>query len=177
MARILYGVAGEGSGHSSRAKEIINYLLKRGHEVKIVSYDRGFANLKKMMNFDVEEITGLGFAYRNNRVNYAETALKNFLMSPKLAESFYKTVKIFDKFKPHIIFSDFEPMTATVANLKKIPLISIDNQHRLTDAKTEYPKKYEMEAIAAKTVTKLMVQFAKAYLVITFFKTKSFSPA
>ncbi len=56
MARIIYGVAGEGSGHSSRSREIIAYLQSRGHTVKVVSYDRGYRNLCD--KFDVFETEG-----------------------------------------------------------------------------------------------------------------------
>ena len=45
MSRVLYGVSGEGSGHSSRALEIGRYLQSQGHEVHVVSYDRGLRNL------------------------------------------------------------------------------------------------------------------------------------
>ena len=33
MSKIVYGVSGEGSGHSSRASEIIPFLLELGHEI------------------------------------------------------------------------------------------------------------------------------------------------
>ena len=53
MARIVYGVSGEGSGHSSRAREMLTHLVSAGHQVKVVSYDRGYRNLKD--DFDVFE--------------------------------------------------------------------------------------------------------------------------
>ena len=46
MAKIVYGVSGEGSGHSSKAREMIKDLKQLGHTVKVVSYDRGHNNLK-----------------------------------------------------------------------------------------------------------------------------------
>ncbi|RTZ96126.1 MAG: hypothetical protein DSY90_11460 [Deltaproteobacteria bacterium] len=33
---MIYGVSGEGSGHSSRAREMAGYLVEKGHDVKIV---------------------------------------------------------------------------------------------------------------------------------------------
>lgn len=39
MTRIVYGVSGEGSGHSSRARELAAHLIDLGHEVKLVSID------------------------------------------------------------------------------------------------------------------------------------------
>ncbi len=53
MAKILYGVAGQGSGHSIRSHEVISYLKSRGHDVKIVSHDTGYKNLSK--DFEVDE--------------------------------------------------------------------------------------------------------------------------
>ena len=62
MAKIVYGVSGEGSGHSSRAREMISHLEAVGHIVKVVSYDRGYNNLKD--EFDVFETEGLHITYK-----------------------------------------------------------------------------------------------------------------
>ena len=58
MVNILYGVNGEGSGHSSRAREVIAHLEAQGHRVHVASFDRGLRNLKD--DFDVTEIDGGG---------------------------------------------------------------------------------------------------------------------
>jgi len=168
MVKILYGVAGQGSGHSSRAKEIINYLEKNGHTVKVVSYDKGYKNLKD--DFDVEEIFGLSFSYKNNEAQYLSTFFKNFFKTPEAVKSVERVSKLFDEFKPQIVFSDFEPISGLVANAKKIPLVSIDNQHYLTNTKIVFPKKYEQEAFAGKAVTKIVFLNVKAYLVTCFAK-------
>jgi uncharacterized protein (TIGR00661 family) len=170
MANILYGVAGEGSGHSSRAKEIIRFMQGEGHAVKVVSYDKGLKNLSP--HFDVEKIFGLHFSYKNNRVQYIPTVLKNLNHLPNAIKSINKVSKLVDTFKADIVFSDFEPISGLVANKKKLPLISIDNQHRLTNTKMEYPKKYKTDAVAAKTVTRLMLHSTKACLVISFYETE-----
>ena len=60
MAKIVYGLAGEGSGHSSRAREMITHLAQIGHAVRVVSYDRGYNNLKD--DFDVFQTEGLHIA-------------------------------------------------------------------------------------------------------------------
>src|SRR5690349_21499300 len=71
MANILYGVNGEGSGHSTRAKEVISYLQKQGHTVHVASFDRGLRNLSE--SFEVTEIYGFRIAYVNNQVRYRRT--------------------------------------------------------------------------------------------------------
>ena len=170
MAKILYGVTGEGLGHSSRSREIINYLEKKGHTVKVVSYGKGYENLQD--SFGVEKIFGLHFSFKNNEVQYLATFLKNSLKTPEAIKSIDRVSKIVDEFKPQIVFSDFEPISGLVANLKKIPLISIDNQHRITNTKIEFPKKYKQEVFTAKTVISLMISNTKACLVIAFAKTE-----
>jgi uncharacterized protein (TIGR00661 family) len=171
MARILYGVAGEGSGHSSRAKEVITHLLAKGHEVKIVSYDRGYQNLKQ--HFSVEEIFGLSFDYKNNKVRVLPTIIKNAWQMPAAKKSLDKVLRLIKEFKPQIVISDFEPLSCLAANLNGLPLISIDNQHRLTNAKIEYPKQYETDAALARAVTRLLIFNTKACLIISFDKPKT----
>jgi len=170
MANILYGVSGVGSGHSSRAREISNYLIKNGHKVKILSYGRGFENLNP--HFDVEKIFGLIFDQQENKINYFKTVYKNLINSHAALGSIGNILKIIDDFKPDVVFTDFEPLSSLCANIKKLPLISIDNQHRITDTCIEYPDKYNKEALAAKTIINLMVINTKACLVTNFFKTK-----
>ena len=43
MANILYGVNGEGAGHSTRAKEVLSHLVAKGHVVRR-SFDRDLRN-------------------------------------------------------------------------------------------------------------------------------------
>lgn len=169
MAKILYGVAGEGSGHSSRAREIINHLEQEGHIVKVISYGKGYKNLKG--SFDTEKIFGLHFVYKNNEVQYLSSLFKNAFETPKAIKSIDKVSKIVDDFKPQIVFSDFEPISCLVANIKKVPLISIDHQHFITNTKIEFPQKYRQEALAAIAVTNLMIFNSKACLVTTFVET------
>ena len=170
MAKILYGVTGQGSGHSSRSREIIDYLESEGHIVKVVSYGKGYKNLKD--SFDVENIFGLYFSYKNNEVQYLSTLFKNLLKTPEAIKSINKVFKIVDDFKPQIVFSDFEPISGLVANIKKLPLISIDNHHSITNTKIEFPKKYNQEAFAAKAVIRSMFFNTKTCLVTAFAKTE-----
>ena len=171
MAKILYGVAGEGSGHSSRTKEICRHLKEKGHEIKIVSHGRGYDNLRPY--FDTEKIFGLHFAYKDNKVQYNKTIINNALKTPQAIKSLKEVLGLIDSFKPSIVFSDFEPISCIAANIKKLPLISVDNQHRITNTAIKYPKKYESQALAAKTVINLMIFNSKACLVTSFFKAKA----
>jgi len=168
MANILYGVNGEGAGHSTRANEVLAHLVARGHTVRVASFDRGLRNLKD--RFDVTEIYGFRLAYVNNRVRYQRTIAKNLLSVPQAARSLSRLKDLVDEWKIDFVITDFEPLTCHVGHRKGLPVISIDNQHCLTNAVVSYPKQYRRDAAAAKLVTRLMTPRADAYLVISFFR-------
>ena len=167
MANILYGVNGEGAGHSTRAKEVLTHLAARGHAVHVASFDRGLQNLKP--HFEVTEIYGFRFAYVNNRVRYKRTIAKNLVTIPQARKSLSDLNALVEQWRIDLVITDFEPLTCHVAHKRKLPVISIDNQHCLTNVEVSYPKQYRRDAAAAKLVTKLMTPRANAYLVISFF--------
>jgi uncharacterized protein (TIGR00661 family) len=167
MANILYGVNGEGSGHSSRAREVITHLQRRGHRVHVASFDRGYRNLKD--DFDVTEIDGLRLAYVENRVRYRKTVVRNLLHVPQAARKVRDLGRKAEGWNLDLVITDYEPIACHLGHKMKLPIIAIDNQHLLTDAEITYPRACRKEAAAAKLVTRLMTPRANAYLVISFF--------
>jgi uncharacterized protein (TIGR00661 family) len=168
MARIVYGVAGEGSGHSSRASEIASHLRDQGHTLRLVSYDRGYQNLKA--DFDVFEAEGLCIASEDNKVSVVKTFTENI---KKLPEGF-KTLqelrhKLFKEFQPDCVITDFEPMTAYLANHYSLPLMTIDNQHRMRYLKYAGPSHLQVDARVTKAIIRAMVPRPDVSLVTTFY--------
>ena len=168
MANILYGVNGEGAGHSTRAKEVLTHLVAQGHQVHVASFDRGLQNLKD--KFEVTEIYGFRFSYVNNRVRYKRTIAKNLITVPQARKSLSHLNEIAQDADIDLVITDFEPLTCHLGHKRRLPVISIDNQHCLTNAVVSYPRQYRRDAAAAKIVTKLMTPRANAYLVISFFR-------
>jgi len=167
MANILYGVNGEGAGHSTRAKEVLNHLRDQGHALHVASFDRGLRNLSDQ--FEVTEIFGFRFAYVNNRVRYKRTIAKNLVTMNQAAKSVSRLKDLIADWKIDLVITDFEPLTCHVGHRMGLPVISIDNQHCLTNAVVSYPRRYRRDAAAAKLVTRVMTPHADAYLVISFF--------
>jgi len=174
MPNILYGVNGEGSGHSTRAKEVITHLAGGGHNIHIVSFDRGLANLRK--DFPVTEIFGWRLAYVNNQVRYRRTLARNLLAAPKAAASISRIKQLIDDHAIDLVITDFEPLSSHAARRKRLPVVSIDNQHTLTNTDVTYPSQYRGDASAAKMVTRLMVPHANAYLATSFFDARVTKP-
>lgn len=174
MANILYGVNGEGSGHSTRAKEVITHLQQRGHNVHVVSFDRGLTNLQR--DFEVTEIYGWRLEYLNNEVRYRRTIAKNLLGARRTVAAISRLKQLVDEQHIEIVITDFEPLSCHVAHRKHLPVISIDNQHFLTNTEVTYPKECRRDASAAKLVIKFMVPRAGAYLATSFFSATVTKP-
>jgi uncharacterized protein (TIGR00661 family) len=170
MANILYGVNGEGAGHSSRAREMITHLQGKGHNVHVVSFDRGLKNLAA--DFEVTEIFGMRLATVHNRVRYGRTVLRNLLTVPSAAKSVRKLNRLAEEWRIQVVITDFEPMSCHAGHKLGLPVLSIDNQHCLTYGEISYPSEYRKEAAAAKLVTRLMTPNADAYFVTSFFSAK-----
>jgi len=168
MAKIVYGVSGEGSGHSSRAKEMLSHLVQAGHTVKAVSYDRGYRNLKD--DFDVFETEGLHIASEDNKVSIVKTFTGNLR---KLPEGHRKLQalrqELFKEFKPDCVITDFEPMTAYLANHYDLPLITIDNQHRMRYMEYPCPAHLTKDRLITETVIRAMVPKPDVSLVTSFY--------
>jgi uncharacterized protein (TIGR00661 family) len=173
--KILFGVAGEGLGHSARAKIVIQHLKKQGHKVKIITYHQGYWDLKNEFN-DVKKIFGLRFSHKNGKTTYPGTVLENIKKTPEATKSFQDVKKIIKKFNPDIIFTDLEPLSSLVAHLYKIPLVSIDNQHRITQGEVEYNKKWILDYYLNKMGVSTVAFNANAYIITSFFDFKITHP-
>ena len=170
MSNILYGVNGEGSGHSTRAKEVIAHLQQAGHRVHVVSFDRGLRNLSGTC--EVTEIFGFRITYVNNQVRYRRTLARNLIKAPRAARSMRRLLGLMDEWQIDLVITDFEPLSCHAGRRKRVPVISIDNQHCLTNVEVSWPRKYRRDAAAVKLVTKLMIPRASAYLVTSFFQAR-----
>lgn len=168
MAKIVYGVSGEGSGHSSRAREMIDHLQHLGHVVKVVSYDRGYRNLKD--DFDVFEIEGLHIASTDNRVSKVKTFTDNIQRLPRGHKKLNALRHgIFKSFLPDCVIIDFEPMCAYLAHHYDLPLVTIDNQHRIRYMSYPCPARLQAERRMTVNVIRAMVPRPDLSLVTTFY--------
>jgi uncharacterized protein (TIGR00661 family) len=170
--RIIYGLSGQGFGHSARSKETIRHLIDSGHDLKIFTYGQSLFLLEKDFGAEkIFEIPGLVLSYKKNQVVYLKTLWENAKKISHQARHWKKISKVFSDFNPDLVITDFEPLTVLLAKAKSKPLISIDNQHQLTNTKIQLQPEHQKELLADRLIIKSMVWGAKHYLVTSFFKT------
>ncbi|HUT29120.1 MAG TPA: MJ1255/VC2487 family glycosyltransferase [Sedimentisphaerales bacterium] len=171
MAKIIYGVAGEGFGHSSRSHLIGRRLLDSGHDVMFVGYKKSLSYLRQYFGQRVREIFGLSFAYEDGRVDKSETLKMNLLNLPegnRQNDELFR--RHFVPFGPELVISDFEPFSAWWAWRNGVPFISIDHEHVLTLCELEHPQKNWFSRLTSSIVTRCYYVGAVAYVIVNFFR-------
>lgn len=175
--RILYGVVGEGMGHATRSRVVLEHLLSAGHEVKVVVSGRAHKflteRLAKYSNVSVEEIHGLTLSYFGNRLDKSESLFDNLKKAPK---GIKKNVEVYRKvaeagFSPELVISDFESWAALYALNHFLPVISIDNMQIINRCKHDkaVAKGKGFNFRVAKLAVKIKMPGAYHYLVTSFF--------
>ena len=167
MARILYAVADEGRGHAVRSRDIIEEL-QRHHDVVVMCGERSFPYLSSYARH-IYKIAGTYISYVNNQVSNIGTVLGNLLRVPRYISSFVQLWKFSRQFKPDVIITDFEPLSAYLGLVTHIPVISLGNHHVITKTKHSFPLRYYFEYLKTKLVIKLITPTARFYVVTTFF--------
>lgn len=177
--RILYGIVGEGMGHATRSRVVLEHLLTAGHEVRVVVSGRAhrflLERLKPYSNVRIEEIHGLTLSYFGNRLDKSLSLFKNLRKAPK---GIRKNIKVYrkvaeDGFKPELVISDFESWAALYALNHFLPVISIDNMQIINRCKHEPDvggSGYNLELV--KFAVKIKMPGAYHYLVTSFFFPK-----
>lgn len=166
--KIIYGVSGDGFGHSSRASEMINFLEGKGNEVLVLTYSQAYDVMKE--KFDVFKIEGITLKFRKGKLSLSKTFSSGIKPVVENIKSFKGVSEKISSFKPDVFITDYEPFTAMLSYYFKKPLVSIDNQHRLTHLKVEVPKKYKKEFDVARTATRVNPPRADKYIILSFAK-------
>jgi uncharacterized protein (TIGR00661 family) len=170
MAKIMYGVCGEGMGHAIRSRPTIEFL-KKNHEVRIFASGKAYEYLSKKFK-GVIEIQGVYIQYKNNEISELGTVTYFLKNLSRLIKSFRLITSHIERFKPSVIITDFETLSCYAGLLKKIPVISIDNQHIYTNTEVYYPKRFIYSSFLSRTINRLLIPTAQNYLINTFFYAK-----
>jgi uncharacterized protein (TIGR00661 family) len=164
--RILYGLSGEGFGHSSRALVVAKYLEEKGHTVKLLTHDQAYAVLKD--KFDVFKVKGLALKFEKSVLSETKTFEHNIKHFPQNLKKWRQFHRLMTEFKPDLCISDMEPIVPMLRNWYGLPLICLDNQHRITNLEIDVPTKYYKDYLMAKWVVESFVGKADYFIVTSF---------
>ena len=168
--RILYGVVGEGMGHATRSRVVLEELVKE-HEVQVVASGRAHAYLAERFP-DVHRIWGFTLHYEGNAIRRLPTVLRNLRGAvggwPRNVREYFKLVA---SFHPEAVISDFESFSYYFGKAHGIPVIDLDNIHvisRCTHSR-ELLSGHERDFSLIRSVVSAKLPHCFHYLIPTFF--------
>jgi uncharacterized protein (TIGR00661 family) len=168
--RILYGVVGEGMGHATRSRVVLEELVKE-HEVQVVASGRAHAYLAERFP-DVHRIWGFTLHYEGNAIRRLPTVLRNLRGAvggwPRNVGAYFKLVA---SFRPDVVVSDFESFSYYFGKAHGIPIIDLDNIHVISKCRhsPELLRGHEHDFGLIRSVVAAKLPRCFHYVIPTFF--------
>jgi uncharacterized protein (TIGR00661 family) len=169
--KILYGVNGEGMGHATRSEVVIGSLLAGGHDVRVMASGAAFRYLEERLG-DVNRIFGPSLAMEQGEIRrWASVTRTMEALAHELPGSVRTWMRAVEAWRPDVVVTDFEPLSASYARTTHTPLVCVDNIHMidrcLHDEEILAGARGDFQV--ARTVTRAMSRVAGDYVVLTFF--------
>jgi len=155
-------------GHAIRTSVILDHL-KDDNEVMVFASERAYDFLSQKFD-DVYRIYGFNTVYENNAVNDKKTFINAMKYLPRdVKDNIRLLYGIANKFKPDLIISDFEFYSNILSKIIRVPMISIDNMHVITQCKIDVPKKFSRDKLKAEGVVRSFIQRPQKYIITSYF--------
>jgi len=174
--RVLYGVVGEGMGHATRSRVVLEHLLDAGHQVLVVVSGRAHGFLRDALahrvGLAIQEIRGLHLVHDQVGIDRSASVWSNLQAAP---ESLLKNVEAYAEvsasFRAQVVISDFESWAFLYGLAHDVPVISIDNMQVINRCRhtPDITGAGCFDYLVAKYSVKSKLPGAWHYLVTSFF--------
>lgn len=172
--KILYGVVGEGMGHATRSRVVLEHLRARGHDLRIVASHDAATFLDRHFG-TVMPIDGMKMVFdSSNRVcrwrTIASILAKGLYGLPRNIRAYFELIH--DGFEPDVVISDFESWSHLYGMLHGVPVISLDNIQIVGRCKMpdEVLDGRRWDYFLNKMLVRSKLPFCDRYLLTSFFK-------
>ncbi|MCU0587238.1 MAG: hypothetical protein MUF52_03695 [Syntrophobacteraceae bacterium] len=165
MARILYGVQGNGRGHGVRSLAVARHYPE--HEFLFVSHSQGAEFLRRSYRVlqlispetvvSRHRVETLPMLYRNLRFWVRRNAMKDSLLEEVM------------RFDPEFGITDWEFFVPHLCRQLGIPCLSLDHQHIVTSAIPGIPVRQWASYVGLYLSARHVFSAAREYLVVSFF--------
>ncbi len=134
MALLYMSMAGEGRGHATRMRALVEALRSR-HRIRLFAPGAAYDLLSpayRDTEVQVTPIPGLPNVYSSEReLNYAATLRKSAHFFRRLPSVLRRLQTEFSRERPDLVVCDFEPVLPRAADRCRVPCMVVDHQHFL----------------------------------------------
>jgi uncharacterized protein (TIGR00661 family) len=165
MARILYGVQGDGRGHAVRSLAVARHYPQ--HEFLFVSHSQGAEFLRRSYRV-LEFISPVTLVHRHRLASLSTfyQNLRFWVRRNGMRESLLEEVR---RFNPDYGITDWEFFVPHLCRQVGIPCVSLDHQHIVTSAIPNIPLSQWPAYVGLHFSATRIFNAAPEYLVVSFF--------
>ena len=166
--RILYGVAGEGMGHATRSRVVVEGLIEE-HDVRLVASSDAYTYLAGHFPA-VHEVWDLSVP--DDEEHDWETAVRDLTASVSRWPATVRTLyRLAEEFEPDVVVTDCESFVTLFALRHSLPLVSIDHVHAIDRCRHDpgLLRGHEGELWLNRQMVGTKVPNAAHYVISTFF--------
>jgi len=175
MAKIFISMSGEGRGHATRVRSLVERMRDR-HQITLFAPGEAYDFLAQSYAEDEEirlqQIPGLKFHYRNGRLHLSKTIYEGLKFQQVTAPGVIRHLQEeIEKEQPDVVLTDFEPILPRAARRCKQPFLSLTHQHFLVAYDlTWLPKNLQFFAWFIGLAVPLHYTQQKVTMISSFFK-------
>jgi uncharacterized protein (TIGR00661 family) len=158
-------------GHAIRSGAVLDELLARGHDVRVVTSGGAYEYLAHHSEH-VHEIWGLSFAKDGADIQMLQSVIMNLRGAVTgWPSDLKKYFRLIEDFMPEVVISDFESFSVLFAQRHRKRIVSLDNIQMIDRCRHdgELVKGYRDDFHIARTFIATKVPRAFQYIVATFF--------
>jgi len=159
--RIVYGCNSQGQGHLSKAATMVPLLESRGHDVRVISSGPRPPSIYQFTWH--RHLPGLPYVLCDGKTNHWQTVRNWARTLPGTISSLMDLKRMIQDFEPHLIISDFEPMTASPLLQAKCDVVSMCRQVALLDPNVPLPPGESLQRRIAGTMIRTFTMGATRY--------------
>ncbi len=128
---LIYGICGEGLGHAARACALIE-RLERDATVHIVTSGDAFDFFDGLGCPRLHRVDGIRFVKQGQSINWVASLVRCMEFVANGKRHLRQAATIWDTIRPDLAVTDFEPLVPRIALRKKVPVLAIDNQGKIS---------------------------------------------
>ncbi len=131
--KIVLGICGFGFGHSTRQRPILEGLLARGHQVILITNDQSYQFFSQYYPQVTNARVYVPVMHTTpHGLDFEATANEPRNALPEANSSFWKACGLIERQfgKPDLVISDYDMVSAQIAYLFGVPLVTLDQQSK-----------------------------------------------
>jgi uncharacterized protein (TIGR00661 family) len=175
--RIIYALAGQGRGHTSRVKAVSSALRRRGHTVVFCCGGTAQTILEEEGE-TVIAVPVMAQILHDNKVDFLRTAQSVAGVLLEAPQILNRLTEQFAEFRPDLLITDFEVFSPRAASRLRLPILSFNHQQVVTHTRYTVPLRHQLDALRTRTVINMVIpRNARHNLVSSFYFPEVRNPA